>query len=342
MKKFLLLWSILALIGFTFASESFPAFPMTIYWNTNLAWWTLKVYDWSNHEISSYEITSAGKYWSENAFVLPLSLNSFEGGLSFKAIYNWQEYTLESIDDSNRWEWCPSKNSITFVSENCRYDLVFTGQARSSWWGGWARLTKDNCPNWDYSDSYYDGTCEGKKSNTHNSSKNWNSKTTTSNWFSEEMNDAYEFAYENWITTKKNINQANMNWSLTRIAMAKMLSQYAVNVLWMSPDPDNLRNCNFSDVTKNMDVAYDNWVTLACQLWIMWVWITNFRPNETVTRAQFGTALSRMLYGLADGKDHYYSTHLAKLKKEWIISNDNPTLKEVRWYVMLMLMRSAE
>ena len=167
-------------------------------------------------------------------------------------------------------------------------------------------------------------------------------KEILKNWYTREMNDAYEFAFENWITTRKSINQANMTWSLTRIAMAKMLSQYAINVLWKTLNTDNLRNCNFPDVTKNMDSNYDNWVTLACQLWIMWVWITNFRPNENVTRAQFGTALSRMLYVLADGKDHYYSTHLSKLKQEWIISNDSPTLEEVRWYVMLMLMRSAE
>ena len=345
MKKYILFLSVvLCTLGFTFASESFPSFPMTIYGNTNLGWWTIKVYDWSNHEISSYEITSAGRYWSANAFVLPLSLNSFDWGLSFKAIYNWQEYQLESIDDSNRWEWCPSKNSITFVSENCRYDLVFQWQ-RTNTWSNWVRLRKDNCPNWDKSDSYYDWICEWNEwrwNGRHNSSSEWNSKDITANWYSKEMNDAYEFAYKNWITTKNTINQANMAWSLTRIAMAKMLSQYAVNILWQSPDPDNLKNCTFSDVTREMDIAYDNWVTLSCQLWIMWVGINDFRPNETVTRAQFWTALSRMLYGLADWKYNYYSTHLAKLKTEWIISNDSPTLQEVRWYVMLMLMRSAE
>ena len=40
-----------------------------------------------------------------------------------------------------------------------------------------------------------------------------------------------------------------------------------------------------------------------------------FRPNDEVTRAEFGTALSRMLYSTPDGKP-YYSTHLAKLKSE--------------------------
>jgi len=75
-------------------------------------------------------------------------------------------------------------------------------------------------------------------------------------------------------------------------------------------------------------------------LWIMWLNIDKFRPYDGVTRAEFGTALSRMLYWLADGNP-YYTNHLSKLKKEWIIANDNPTLKELRGYVMLMLMRSA-
>jgi hypothetical protein len=32
----------------------------------------------------------------------------------------------------------------------------------------------------------------------------------------------------------------------------------------------------------------------------MGVGINNFRPYESVTRAQFGAALSRMLYGISD------------------------------------------
>jgi hypothetical protein len=41
-----------------------------------------------------------------------------------------------------------------------------------------------------------------------------------------------------------------------------------------------------------------------------------FRPYDFVTRAQFGTALSRLLFGIEDGEEAYYSTHLAKLKAE--------------------------
>lgn len=158
------------------------------------------------------------------------------------------------------------------------------------------------------------------------------------NWYTREFNNAYDFAYENWITTMKSIDQANMNWKLYRIAMAKMLSQYAINIL--GKKPNTTKTCDFPDVSNNLDKSYDYWVTLACQLWIMGVNIKNFRPNDIVTRAEFATALSRLLYWTSDWKDKYYSTHLEVLSNKWIINDTNPNLQEKRWYVMIMLMRS--
>lgn len=133
-----------------------------------------------------------------------------------------------------------------------------------------------------------------------------------------------------------------MNWWLTRIAMGKMLSQYAINVLWKTPDTTKFTT--FTDVTEELDAQYNNGITLAYQLGIMWVNLENqsFRANDEVTRAEFATALSRLLYNTNDWTDNYYSSHLAILNEKWIISNTTPTLKELRWYVMLMLMRAAQ
>ena len=133
------------------------------------------------------------------------------------------------------------------------------------------------------------------------------------------------------------IDKADMNGWLNRIAMAKMLSQYAMNILWKKAA--NTVVPNFPDISEKLNEDYNWAVTLAYQLGIMWIGIDKFRPYDWVTRAEFATALSRMLYGLEDGNP-YYATHLAKLKTEWIITNDNPNLKEIRWYVMIMLMRS--
>ena len=158
------------------------------------------------------------------------------------------------------------------------------------------------------------------------------------NKFWLEQVKAYFWAYDNWVTTMNSFGAANMDGWLTRIAMAKMLSQYAINVLWKKPS--NVVVPNFPDVSSELDETYDFWVTLSYQLWIMWIWVDKFRPEDSVTRAEFATALSRMLYSTPDGKPNYYSTHLDKLSSEWIITNKNPNLKELRWYVMIMLMRS--
>ena len=165
--------------------------------------------------------------------------------------------------------------------------------------------------------------------------------------YSTEFQQAYKFAHENGITTKDTIQSAQMNGKLTRIAMAKMLSQYAINVLWKEPDVSKWV-VKFNDVTSKKDADYDNGVTLAYQLGIMWQNMpnNNFRPNDEVTRAEFATALSRMAYGTSDWEykatSKYYIHHMEKLVKEWIITKDDPNMKELRGYVMIMLMRSAK
>jgi hypothetical protein len=138
-----------------------------------------------------------------------------------------------------------------------------------------------------------------------------------------------------------------MNTRLKRIEMAKMLSNYAINVLWIEPDLSKW-TVEFKDVTEEMDKKYDNAVTKVYQLWIMWQ-NTNgnmFRPNDEVTRAEFAAVLSRLLYHTSDWKykwtREYYRPHIEKLYNEWIVKTVIPWLKELRWYVMTMLMRTVK
>ena len=166
--------------------------------------------------------------------------------------------------------------------------------------------------------------------------------------YTAELEEAYNYAYKNGITTMTSIDNANMFGSLTRIAMAKMIANYATTVLWL--EPDTSAKCTFTDVTAALDAQYDNWVTKACQLGLMGQNITAFRPNDPVTRAEFGTTLSRALNSndadkLAEmnAADPYYKEHLNFLKNEGIMTQiDNPSMTEVRGYVMLMMMRADE
>ena len=182
-------------------------------------------------------------------------------------------------------------------------------------------------------------TNEDDKVDEHFSAESQDNDTDTEQT-TDEFQQAYKFAYENWITTMDTIEKADMEGPLTRIAMAKMLSNYAINILWKKPA--NILVPDFRDITAKLDEEYNFWVTLGYQLWIMWINMPNneFRPFDYVTRAEFATALSRMLFSTPDW-DPYYSTHIAKLKEEWIITNDDPDMQELRWYVMIMLMRSA-
>ena len=211
------------------------------------------------------------------------------------------------------------------------YSQPWNNNGQSGWYSRWWSSNKS-----DTNDEHFSADDQDENVDTGSSddSSEWQTNTN-------EFEQAYEFAYENWVTTMDTIEKADMEGSLTRIAMAKMLSKYAINVL--GKKPANVVVPKFKDITNKLDEEYDNWVTLAYQLGIMWINMPNnkFRPNDLVTRAEFATALSRMLFSTPDWNP-YYSTHLAKLKAEWIITNDNPDLEEVRWYVMIMLMRSAK
>ena len=158
--------------------------------------------------------------------------------------------------------------------------------------------------------------------------------------YSQELQDAYDWAYSKGVTTMSPIDNANMYGAITRSEMAKMLSVYATEVLGMTPN--TAAACTFSDIDSVKGDLHD-YIIESCELGIMGQGITAFRPYDTISRAEFGTALSRVLWGSQyEGGTPYYAKHLDALKAAGImtqIANAEST-KEVRGYVMLMLMRS--
>ena len=136
------------------------------------------------------------------------------------------------------------------------------------------------------------------------------------------------------------IDNANMYGAITRAEMAKMLSVYAESSLGITADTS--KACTFTDIDSVKGDLHD-FIIKSCQLGIMGQGITAFRPYDTLSRAEFGTALSRVLWGdKYEGGTPYYANHLNALKAAGImnqIANAEST-KEVRGYVMLMLQRS--
>lgn len=160
--------------------------------------------------------------------------------------------------------------------------------------------------------------------------------------YSDELNDAYVYAYSQNITTKNSVVEANMEWFLIRSHMSKMMSNFAINVLWRKPDLTKL--CQFSD-TENQSEEMKSYIMLSCQLWLMGIGTEKFSPESEVTRAQFGTVLSRAIWWDKFNSSiwEYYEKHLAALKAAGIMTKiENPWLQELRWRVMLMLMRVDE
>jgi len=193
----------------------------------------------------------------------------------------------------------------------------------SAWWN---RLSRDNCPDGDSSASYYDGICGNKVS--------WSTITTA------ELLNAYTYAYSLWVTNRASVKEADLTWYVTRSQIAKMMSVYTIKALKKEVNTGTM--CSFTDL-KNESVESRQYITLACQLGIMGVGKSVFDPNGFLTRAQFGTILSRSLRGDSNnGGKLYYEKHLQALKKAWIISSlTNPErVKELRWWVMLMLYRT--
>ena len=311
-------------------------------WNENVKSYLIKLQSVSNWNISS---TPSDKAHSWDKVTLTATPNSN---------YNFSKWTVKSWDLEIKVE----NNQFTMPAANVTVSATFTAKPTTSWGGsssgrgssGWSSSSSSSSKITTTNNTWSNTTGANTTSNTEEINLGWEvteSTTSTSeetstpdNGYSKEFNDAYTWAFKNGITTMSPIEKADMNAPLTRIAMAKMLSQYAINVLGRTPDTTKVVPA-FPDVSAELDAAYNSWVTLAYQLGIMWINIDKFRPDDLVTRAEFGTALSRMLYATADWEKAYYETHLAKLMEEKIITVDTPDLQELRGYVMIMLMRSA-
>ena len=163
--------------------------------------------------------------------------------------------------------------------------------------------------------------------------------TSCSFAYTQEQEEAYEWAYQYRITTQPTIEAANLDWNLTREELAKMLTNYVENIAFtlQASSP-----CSFSDEDKINDNLKE-FTQRICSYKIMWTDGKSFNPRGKVTRAELGTTISRMLWWdryNVDWKD-YFIYHLNALKENWIM-NDIQTPNKIfakRWDTFVMLKR---
>lgn len=122
------------------------------------------------------------------------------------------------------------------------------------------------------------------------------------------------------------------------------MSVYVTKVLGKSPVLTG--TAKYADVNENLgDLA--EYIQLAYQLQIMGIEydgspLKNFEPHKIVTRAEFATVFSRVLYGLKYNQSGalWYEKHLDALKEAKILTNITPMMNEIRGWVLLMMKRS--
>ena len=163
--------------------------------------------------------------------------------------------------------------------------------------------------------------------------------------FSEEQNQAYLWACGKDITTIRAISGARLDQPLTRAELAKMMSVYVTKVLGKQPVLTGV--AQYPDVDSKMGDLAD-YIQLAYQLQIMGIHhdgtaLSHFEPNKFVTRAEFATVFSRVLYGAKYNQDGegWANGHLNALKEAGILKNITPNMLELRGRVLLMLQRST-
>lgn len=140
----------------------------------------------------------------------------------------------------------------TIDDESCEYDEDddVNPSTPIGGGGGGSSLQRDICEGRDCSNSYYDGFCgpcninEFEQQKIHGAAQSFliqhkelfdqeveKVRASTTKTYSDELLEAYTFAKDLGVTTMSTIDQADLEGSLIRSHMAKMISNFAVKVM---------------------------------------------------------------------------------------------------------------
>ncbi len=205
----------------------------------------------------------------------------------------------------------------------------------------WKTLCTFTCDYWYKLDSNNQTCVEDPDINPCPEGYYWNNTNKkcekSANTYPADLVDGYNYAYEIGFETRS-IDEADLQWVITKQELAKIVSIWAKNELSRAKDTN--AQCNFTDIT-DADGDYVDYIIAACQYWLMWENGTDFHPYSTVNYAIFLTTLSRALWWeLYDWGDPYYAKHFAALKALGVINNPNPDSYVPRWYAYSMIYKA--
>lgn len=159
--------------------------------------------------------------------------------------------------------------------------------------------------------------------------------------WSQEYQDAYAYAYANGITTMSSIDAANLAGTTTRAQAAKMFVEFAKS---LGQTADTSASCSFSDLAPIAGTDLAGFAVEACQMGLMGI-NTNgiFNPNGVLSRAEYGTILSRVLFGdVYNGGNPFYAAHLNALNQAGLMNDlSNPERSIMRGDAFLLLFRAS-
>ena len=165
--------------------------------------------------------------------------------------------------------------------------------------------------------------------------------------FGQEQIDAYKWAHDKGITTMDTVEDARLDQPLTRAELAKMMVVYMAKIAKKSPVVTG--TVSYPDVKSEELGDLAGYIQLAYQFQIMGIDangkpIDEFNPNGLVTRWEYATVFSRVLFGSLFNQEweDFYSKHIAALNAAGILTNTDPTIQEMRGWVMLMMYRSSQ
>ena len=221
-----------------------------------------------------------------------------------------------------RWE---PEIPETMPDHDMTIKAIWERNGRSGWWGRWN--------GWD-SDQH--GSADDQQPQS-----TWSAQSDVD----PEVLAAYQWAYAHGITTIEWLENANPDGLIPRWHMAKMVTNFAVNVLWREIPSEIPAECSWWDTDWESEEIKD-YAVKSCALWVMWIYMEDFLPNKILDRAELWTIISRLLwwdkYNVIDTNNRpYYVEHLKELKSEWIMTQiQNPEArKELRKWAWVMLMR---